>query len=269
MKDHTGDVSWMQLRSGQRFWALDPDPEAVKLEDIAHALSNQCRFGGHVSEFYSVAQHCCLVSRLIDGSSFDKLRGLLHDATEAYLVDLPRPIKLELPRYSAAEDELMKAIEIAFGIQGIVNEAVKRADVMALWLEAVHLMRPLHPDWFTSAVQQSDVYQEAMQKVGLWQDPLSPEEARREYLHLFHRYHQDAGFEEPTEKLLRNLGLPCEWCGRITQDHCDFDVPDQVSSHLCNKRVCRRCARQVDPDLAYCPDHAAQVPRAKAIPKTR
>src|ERR1039457_118422 len=80
--------------SGLRFWPLDPNPEKILIDDIAHALAHQCRFGGHASRFYSVAEHSVHVSRLCPPE--DALWGLLHDASEAYLVDLPRPLK-QLP----------------------------------------------------------------------------------------------------------------------------------------------------------------------------
>jgi uncharacterized protein len=89
MSTRTGD--WIQTYTGKQFWPLSPLPEDIVIEDIAHALSMQCRFGGHVRTFYSVAQHSVHVSLLVEPQY--ALWGLLHDAAEAYLVDLPRPIK--------------------------------------------------------------------------------------------------------------------------------------------------------------------------------
>jgi sialic acid synthase SpsE len=80
--------------------------EKITIEDIAHALSNQCRFSGHVERFYSVAQHSVLVASF----SKNKLAGLLHDASEAYLVDVPRPIKPEFPAYAEIEKNIMQVI---------------------------------------------------------------------------------------------------------------------------------------------------------------
>ena len=82
---------WIQTFTGRAFYVLDPRPEDVDIEDIAHALSMQCRFAGHCREFYSVAQHSVTASWLVPPE--DALWGLLHDAAEAYVVDLPRPIK--------------------------------------------------------------------------------------------------------------------------------------------------------------------------------
>lgn len=82
---------WLQTYTGLAFFPLAPHEDQVSIEDIAHALSLQCRFAGHTRDFYSVAQHSVLVSRYVPPK--DALWGLLHDAAEAYLVDLPRPLK--------------------------------------------------------------------------------------------------------------------------------------------------------------------------------
>src|SRR5665811_1025646 len=77
---------------------FEPTPEMISIEDIAHALTMQCRFGGHLPDFYSVAQHSLNCSYLIDNPKL-KLTALLHDASEAYLLDIPRPIKNNLNNY--------------------------------------------------------------------------------------------------------------------------------------------------------------------------
>lgn len=107
---------YIQTVSGRRFNPFEPDPVEIDIDDIATALANQCRFGGHCRTFYSVAQHSCLASDLVEeggGSTADALWALLHDASEAYLVDLPHPIKhrSELGRmYATAEAGLQEAI---------------------------------------------------------------------------------------------------------------------------------------------------------------
>ncbi len=93
----------MQTFSRTMFYPLDPHPEDVHIVDIAHALANICRFGGHAKRFYSVAQHSVLVSRIVEPE--DALHGLMHDAAEAYVGDVVRPIK-HMPgmaAYHAAE----------------------------------------------------------------------------------------------------------------------------------------------------------------------
>jgi uncharacterized protein len=88
--------SYIQTVSGRRVDPFAPDSAQIDLDDIAQALSNQCRFGGHCRVFYSVAQHSCVVADLVAAEASDaddRLWALLHDAPEAYLVDLPHPLK--------------------------------------------------------------------------------------------------------------------------------------------------------------------------------
>ena len=113
---------YIQTVSGRRFNPLEPDPDEIDIGDIARALSNQCRFGGNCRRFYSVANHSCLVADLVAERGGDvgaQLWALLHDASEAYLVDLPHPLKhrSELGRlYAEAEDRLQAAICERFGL---------------------------------------------------------------------------------------------------------------------------------------------------------
>lgn len=84
-------MSWIETFTGKKVYPLEPCSSEYCIEDIAHALSLTCRYGGHSSDFYSVAQHCCIVSDLCPEGL--KLVGLMHDAAEAYLGDVPSPIK--------------------------------------------------------------------------------------------------------------------------------------------------------------------------------
>jgi hypothetical protein len=132
---------WILTFSGIEFWPIDPRLEDVCIEDIAHALSMQCRYSGHVSQFYSVAEHSIRVAELVPPE--DQLWALLHDASEAYLVDLPRPIKryTEIGRhYREAEDCLMAVICERFALHPDQPESVKRADQAMLCVEAKALL---------------------------------------------------------------------------------------------------------------------------------
>lgn len=121
----------MQTYSGKRFFPLDPDPNDIVIEDIAHSLARICRYGGHVNSHYSVAQHSVLVSRCLPPEL--ALTGLLHDATEAYLGDVVRPLKLLLPDYRAIEDNLSLIIGEKFGVQLLPMPAlVKEMDTRIL-----------------------------------------------------------------------------------------------------------------------------------------
>ena len=112
---------------------FDPDPEQLDIGDIARALANQCRFGGHCRVFYSVAQHSVIVSELVEergGDVEDVFAALMHDASEAYLGDMPHPLKHRSPLGAAfkdAEDHLEAALRQHFAIKPDVPE-IKRAD---------------------------------------------------------------------------------------------------------------------------------------------
>jgi 5'-deoxynucleotidase YfbR-like HD superfamily hydrolase len=124
---------------------LDPDPAEVDARDIAHALSNICRFSGHVREFYSVAEHCIRVSLELPPDL--ALAGLLHDASEAYLVDVPRPLKPALEGYQIAEDRLMFMLAGKFGFPWPMPEPVRQADERLLVMEARALINGPLDEW--------------------------------------------------------------------------------------------------------------------------
>jgi 5'-deoxynucleotidase YfbR-like HD superfamily hydrolase len=98
-----------------------------------------CRFNGHTHRFYSVAEHCLFVASRVE-SSADKLAALLHDASEAYLTDLTRPVKYRMEKYLDVEFNLMMVISRKYGFQYPLSVAVKDADDFALkheWLNNV------------------------------------------------------------------------------------------------------------------------------------
>ncbi len=162
MIDRIGD--WMQTVNGRQFWPLSPNTSDVFIDDIAHALSLLCRFGGHCRTFYSVAEHSVRVSLAVPAK--DALAGLMHDAAEAYVVDMPRPIKRHLRDYRRIEDRVANVIAKRFGLPGhscecpgdwpaahhhpecpkaqdlpwVIPESVKHADEVLLATEARDLM---------------------------------------------------------------------------------------------------------------------------------
>jgi uncharacterized protein len=143
------DGPTIQTASGDYVSPLDPWGFVPNIADIAHALSNLCRFTGHVSSFYSVSQHSWVVSELVPPE--DRLAALLHDASEAYLCDLSRPIKHHpsLWPYRDAERALQARIYAHFGIHA-EPASVQAADLVALATEKRDLMPP-GPDWLLLA----------------------------------------------------------------------------------------------------------------------
>lgn len=126
---------------------FDP-PKEFHLADIAHALSNICRFGGHAKRFYSVAQHSAHVAQLVKrlgGGRVDVAHALLHDAAEAFVGDVPRPIKSDAQH--AVEQRLLDRIYVWAGLPTIVSPTVKLADDTLLYLEARRVLRSEGREW--------------------------------------------------------------------------------------------------------------------------
>lgn len=125
------------------FDVFEPDPGLITISGIAETLANLCRFGGHCRPFYSVAQHCYHVSYLAD--PVDALEGLLHDASEAYLVDIPRPLKISgmFDEYLKIEETLQAVINQKFGLPIKMSPSVQRADDVMLATERRDFMQPI------------------------------------------------------------------------------------------------------------------------------
>lgn len=154
-------TAFIETYLGERFQPLAPNPASIFIEDIAHALSNQCRFSGHTREFYSVAQHSVLVSELLEEWGEDEdvcLWGLMHDASEGYLVDLPTPLKqAEFGNdYRFAEKHLMRIICLRFGMTTMEPERVRVADAVMLATEARDLMPFKKEHWGALQVRPRD-----------------------------------------------------------------------------------------------------------------
>jgi hypothetical protein len=132
---------WMQIYpSGIQFWPLDPRPEEIDISDIAHASSNQCRYGGHCRDFYSVAEHAYWVS--VYAPEEWALEALLHDSAEGYVVDVPRPIKRHLGGYYEIERGIEIAIARRFQLQHPWPKEVMEIDNRILLDERDQLLKP-------------------------------------------------------------------------------------------------------------------------------
>jgi len=123
---------------GNYFDFADMQNSVIDIKDIAYALSNTCRYGGHCNKYYSVAQHSVLVSYMVPEE--DALEGLMHDSSEAFLGDVPTPLKNLLPDFQKLEFELEEIIAQRFGFRYPFPESVHRADKMLLAAEQRDLM---------------------------------------------------------------------------------------------------------------------------------
>lgn len=130
---------WMQTYSGRQFWPFLPKTEDICIEDVAHGLAMTCRYGGHTRRFYSVAEHCWHLSQ------FAGLEALLHDSSEAYLGDVPRPIKYQpqMAEFRAAEAIIESCVRERFHLSSdpVVWAQVKKLDDRILVDEIMQLMR--------------------------------------------------------------------------------------------------------------------------------
>jgi hypothetical protein len=137
--------NWMQTYAGRHFYPLDPRADEMFIDDIAHSLSLSGRFAGHCLNFYSVAEHCVHASHIVPPEH--ALTALMHDATEAYLVDVPRPIKSSLSGYMEIEDELWRVMAEKYGLPRALPDEVKIADNAMLLAEREQNMAPTDRDW--------------------------------------------------------------------------------------------------------------------------
>ncbi len=150
-------AAWMQVGRGGSGFPLDPiEPERINIEDIVPALAKLCRYNGHCSTFYSVAQHSVHCSYLVPKKH--RLEALLHDAAEAYTGDISSPWKRVIRQVAPAFADKLNAIETHvaahFGMPWPVTEAVKLADLIALATEKRDLM--LGGEWSWMAMPDPD-----------------------------------------------------------------------------------------------------------------
>jgi hypothetical protein len=169
---------WFQTYTGKKFYPLDPRADEVCIEDIAHALAMQCRFGGHCRDHYSVAEHSVRASFKFPEDH--ALSLLLHDATEAYLVDLPRPIKRSGVfgwLYRRIEARVEREIAIAFNVKCLSCPKVKRVDSRMLLTEKRDLLADPPSAWKESE-GHFPPYQSVIK-------PASPRQAENAFLKRF------------------------------------------------------------------------------------
>ena len=134
---------------GHRFYPLAPSIDDVDIEDIAHGLAYQCRFNGQTSSFYSVAQHSVLVASIVPEHL--RLPALLHDAAEAYLGDIVKPLKMLVPQFSLIEKQVAAIISECFAVHELDHPLIKIADLVLLATEKRDLMPNSVEPWASIA----------------------------------------------------------------------------------------------------------------------
>ena len=142
---------WMETASGIRFQFMNPKPEQIDVNDVALALSRTCRYGGHTKRFYSVAEHCCLMSDWVLkqpwGDEQKALTALHHDDAEAYIGDLPRPCKQNIPQFKAVETGIDKVTAERFGLEYPFQDWLKWIDTAILRDERDQVMNQSGNTW--------------------------------------------------------------------------------------------------------------------------
>jgi hypothetical protein len=180
----TNHTPYIETFTGTKFTFLDPQIDQISIKDIAFSLSNQCRFNGHVP-FFSVAEHSVAVASRLPPRL--QMAGLLHDAAEAYLSDIPSPIKAHMPEYVAMENKVQDVVNERFNIVLTAEDKaeVKYADQDATHTEAHYLLESEGRDWLPVLFQPQEKYRPR---------GLTPVESTRLFMYWFHELNKT--FEE-------------------------------------------------------------------------
>ena len=164
--------------TGKKLYPFCISESQIDIEDIATTLSFMPRFGGKLTRFYSVAEHSILVSELCPDQF--RLTGLLHDAAEAYIMDMPTPIKTGLPDYQELEQEIYAVIARKFNIDFLLPKEVKDADEHALIFEAEQVAP------YVSQCLPKARYHLTPAQNRVFFTPRPPEKVKEDFLDLFH-----------------------------------------------------------------------------------
>ncbi len=182
-------MSYITTYTGKHFEPACPEREKIDIRDIAHALSLTCRGNGHVKTFFSVGQHCVHCALEAEARGYSRrlvLACLLHDASECYMSDVPRPVKETMPQYKAVEERLLEQVYIKYLGSSLTDEEekqVKQIDNDMLYYDLLYLLNEKTEQ--DAPVMATDFSYEV----------LSFEQVERRYLELFARLGERAGEE--------------------------------------------------------------------------
>ena len=170
---------WMVTYTGRIFWPLDPRADDVDIRDIAHHLARTCRWNGSVKNYYSVAEHCVMLAAHFIKSQQPALArwALLHDAAEAYIGDVIRPLKADLPGYKDIEARLEETIWSKYGLFGDMPAVIKAADTAILGDEREQLFLDTSPERMKR--------REGEVGIGIRLAQWSPQQAETEFMGCF------------------------------------------------------------------------------------
>lgn len=172
---------WMQTHSGRRVYPLELEPDMICLADIAASLAKQCRFSGHCRQFYSVAEHSIRMTQVFPQNAPLQRWALMHDAAEAYLSDVTRPIKRRVHvvvrdavrTFSDVEHEILDMIATRYGLQQPMPKAeIEYGDMVMLATERRDLLHSTEDSWCC------DGHEPLPQKI----EPRGPEVAEADFL---------------------------------------------------------------------------------------
>ncbi|TNV05074.1 hypothetical protein FH869_01025 [Providencia rettgeri] len=173
-------MSYISTFTGKHFNFINISADDIDINDIAQGLSNECRFAGQISQFYSVAQHSVYVSQIVPPEY--ALEALLHDASEAYCKDLPSPLKALLPEYKAIERRVQQVITFKWILPINLSDVVHYADLTMLATERRDLEVDGDNYWpILDGIPATDL---------ITVSPLSPIQARAMFIY---RYNQITG----------------------------------------------------------------------------
>lgn len=186
---------WNECYTGTRFYTFDPRPADVRIDDIAHSLSLQCRYNGNCKRFYSVAEHSCLLADYVEHTppwprtgvpndtnfaarARDALTALMHDAAEAYIGDLIRPVKHRMPEFKQLESLIEHCVFPVYGLDPVLPPWMKDLDSRILCDERRQVMLTQTNEWSTDQLKPLGV------RIQFWPPARAEFEFRRRFNYL-------------------------------------------------------------------------------------